>query len=1137
MSVPSPDAADPSVSAWVSAHAGTGKTYTLANRVARLLLEDAKPAKILCLTYTKAAAAEMQGRLFDQLGKWSMLPDAELDAALQSIGAGVQSEKSLRKARRLFADALETPGGLKIQTIHSFCQYLLARFPLEAGVTPAFDVLDEPTARELIDEAERRVLARAGANESPLADATAFLATQTDESRLKSLLDSALGGERRKLERLLTRHGSDQDSLAMAVARAHDTEPGANHEDFARQFCADMEAARHDLEAIARWLESGSVTDKRLAEALKLAVTGGEFELFQRVFFTTGGTRRKSLATKKLADTNPDLLAAFEEAANRFEAAENRCRNARAASLAQAALTLAQAALGEYTALKRARGVLDYDDLIAASLRLLARADAAAWVLFKLDGGLDHVLIDEGQDTSPEQWQIVRALTEEMFAGEGAPRGDDAARTLFVVGDEKQSIFSFQGADPKQFEINRTHFASRAGEGLVSVELSQSRRSAPEILRFVDAVFASDEAREGVSSHPVKHETVRLAAPGRVELWPTLKPMETAQLDGWQRPIDLLSPSSPVVRLAVQVATRIKGWTDGRTRLAGHDRAIRPGDIMVLMPRREPFATELIRQLKQRDVPVAGADRIRLCEQIAVMDLVALGRFVLLPEDDLNLAALLRSPLLGFSEDDLYGLAQPRKGSLWRELQMRREDLPASAAAHTFLSEMRTRADFAPPYEFYAHALSASGMRKRLLARLGIEASDAIDEFHALCLAYERFNTPSLEGFLHWLERADAEVKRDMERGRNEVRVMTVHGAKGLEADIVVLPDTTTLPDGGSRHAALLYDDDAAFFPVSGNAAPDCVTAVKEAAKADALREHRRLLYVALTRARDQLHICGFEGAHGVKDGSWYALMAPVAKALGIAVKQEGEDELCVIGEAGMEETAKEDDVAIEISLPGWARTIPRNENVRPRLIRPSEAADQAEPTRLSPLAGGGAKAFQRGNLLHTLLAHLPDLPHDARARAASRYLAQQDVDEGARQALVAEAMAVLDHSDFAAAFSPRSRAETAIVAELPELGDGARVNGRLDRIAVTETRVLAVDFKSNRPAPRDLASVPQLYLSQMALYRAALAKIFPDKTIDCALVWTETPRLMPLPAELLDAELARIGAKAAEVKTPHKRV
>ncbi len=1119
--VPAHDAADPKHSAWVSAHAGTGKTYTLANRVTRLLLAGAAPERILCLTYTKAAAAEMSGRLFERLGKWAMLDDSTLARSIKEIGAGQLSGEDLRNARRLFALALETPGGLKIRTIHAFCQYLLARFPIEAGVSPSFEVLDEQTARELVARARVHVLERAGAGDEKLARAAAFLATHSDDGKLQQILDSVLGGDRRKFEQFLDAFGHDEEAIVASVACAHGVNADDRYEDIAARFCTEMESARARLEEIVLWLGGGKSTDGKLSRALAEALESGSYQDFAKVFFTSGGTPRMSLATKGLVAENPHLLAEFQDAAGSFWEAEQRCRATRAAQLAIASLVLARATHEDYSRAKRARGALDYDDLIAETLRLLERGNAAAWVLYKLDGGLDHILIDEGQDTSEQQWRIVRRLAEEFFAGRGARAENGVSRTLFVVGDEKQSIFSFQGADPAQFATNRQFFEERAGTDLVSAGLTESRRSAGQILDFVDSVFASEAVREGVSSAPLKHETARKNAVGRVALWPTIKPIDAVKPDPWQAPVDVEPQSSPVMQLASEVARRIKSWTDGRTWLPGHDEPIRPGDIMVLMPRREPFASELIRQLKRCGVPVAGADRIRLIEQIAVMDLVSLGRFALLPEDELNLAALLRSPLIGFSEDELYALAQPRESSLWNEIVSRREERPTLEFAHTFLRECRARADFTPPYEFFAHVLGAHGGRKRLLARLGAEANDSIDEFLSLAFAYETFNTPSLEGFLHWLESGDVEIKRDMERGRDEVRVMTVHGAKGLEADIVILPDTTTIPEGSGRHGALLYTDNALVFPVPDAQAPDVVRAAKAKADADALHEHRRLLYVALTRARDELHICGFEGRHGVKEGSWYDIMRPVAEAMGIALG-DGDDFVRETGDGAP--VAPAEPALPRAVLPDWANRPAPEEHARLRLIRPSEGA--GAPTRKSPLAGDTATRFSRGLIVHALLAHLPDLPMGERARVARRYLSMRGVDAEIQEALLAETFAILDHPQFAAAFAPGSRAEAAIVADLPDLGAGARVSGRIDLLAVTGDAVLAIDFKTNRPAPARANDVAPLYLGQMALYRAALSKLFPGKRIDCALVWTEGPTLMSLPAELLNSELVRIRTR-----------
>ncbi|HET7083478.1 MAG TPA: double-strand break repair helicase AddA [Rhizomicrobium sp.] len=1118
MREPSVIASDPDISAWVAANAGAGKTYTLANRVARLLLSDAEPRKILCLTFTKAAAAEMQERLFKQLGEWSMLPDEALRGEIVKIGGDAHAD--LAKARRLFAAALETPGGLKVLTLHAFCQIVLSRFPIEAGIPPAFEVLDDQSARELIGEARQRVLERAGSGDTVLQRAVALLVTETSEASLTNILNAALGSDRRKLDRFFD-SVEEMDARLRAI---HGLAGGETMESIVEDFC---ESLRQDLDLLCElptWLAQGTDKDKDSAnqwrDYLGTDFSPDGFGILRRLLLTKDGEPRKKLATKKLTDARPHLQNYLVKLQERCCAVAERHRAARAAVLAQAALTVIGAMRGHYQSAKRLRGVLDYDDLIVETRNLLKRRGAAGWVLYKLDGGIDHVLIDEAQDTSPEQWEIIQKLTEEFFAGQGRER--DQTRTIFAVGDEKQSIFSFQGADPGQFDINRRYFAeviAGADQRLHEVPLITSRRSAPEILRFVDRVFEEEAARSGltVSGAAIEHLAHRDTAKGGIEFWPALAPEEEEDVD-YYAPVDVVQKESPVARLAALVADKIAGWLKRRARLPGHDHPIAPRDIMILLPRREPFGGEVIRQLKLRRVPVAGADRVRLTEQIAAMDLIALGRFVLQREDDLNLAALLRSPLCGLSEEALFLLAHGRKADLWAQLVARRADF---REAHAFLSAMLERADYAPPFEFYSHALTALGAKEKLLARLGLESADAIEEFLSLTSTHEQSHSPSLEAFLDWVERGEVEIKRDMERGRDEVRVMTVHGAKGLEADIVILPDTTSLPEPPSRKGHLLYQDGDVLFPLPEADAPDIVKRAKARAEEETRKEHRRLLYVALTRARDRLYVCGFENKKGVKDGSWYQLAQAAAQALGVKVTR-GDGEITAFGALEEEHGDAGKAAGPQASLPDWITAPAPPEPALPRLIRPSDAAGVPPPT-FSP-RDKGASRFRRGLVVHALLARLPEIAPDKRRAAALKYAQASGLKNP--QALVDESLAVLEHPAFAAAFAAGSQAEAGLLAELPELGSGARVNGRIDRLAVTKDQVLILDFKTNRPPPATESEVPQIYLTQMALYRAAAAKIFPGKRILCGLVFTDGPRLLQLSDVVLDAQMAGISTR-----------
>ena len=1116
-----PLATDPGVSAWVSANAGAGKTHVLTDRVTRLLLDGANPSRILCLTYTKAAAAEMASRLFARLGEWALLPDHTLGEKLEQIGAGIPDADALRRARRLFAQALEIPGGLKIQTIHSFCQMVLSRFPLEAGVSPRFTVMDERSAAELMRAARQMILERAGAGEAPLAQAVAVLAAHAHDGRFGEILDLAIG----QADRLRRLTGADPTRFFARVRKQLDIGAGEDEGSVLAQFCSELARERGDCERIAHWLSDGSKNDRDagtcMTNFLESAMSPDAFPHLRSIFFTDDHKLRKTPVTKGSIDRSPALAAHLQGLGARVERAEQRRRAAITASLTEAVVTVALAMLDEYRRMKHERAVLDYDDLILSTIGLLEKSDAALWVLYKLDGGLDHILVDEAQDTSPQQWSIVAKLAEEFFSGVGA-RERARPRTLFAVGDEKQSIFSFQGADPEAFGNYLRMFKARAelaGFEFADLRPTVSRRSATSVLDFVDQVFANHAARDGLTSsdHPIRHDPHRKEL-GRVEVWPAVKADKIPDRDLW-RPVDEPLPQSAPMLLAAKIAKRIRGWLDHGATLPESRKPIHPGDIMILVRRRNEFAREMIRKLMEQGVPVAGADRMVLMDQIAVADLVALGRFALLPEDDLTLAELLRSPLVDLSEDDLLTLAARREGRLWSALRERMDEQPAFARAYAFLTDIRAQADFVAPFEFYARALS-KGLRQKLVARLGAEAADAIDEFLSLALAYESSHPPSLEGFLDWFEKGASEVKRDMEQGAGAVRVMTVHGAKGLEANIVILPDTAQIAEQ-ERRAGLLYTDDCVFFGVKNELNTPAVAAAKAEAARREMREYRRLLYVAATRAREWLILTGYETRNGTRPESWYEL-TKAARADSWREEQiEGETVLTLgaaLPGAGARSTEA---VSGRITLPAFlSRAAPSEPEAR--VVRPSDAVEAHQPPPVSPIEDDGAR-FRRGLLIHALLAQLPEIAETEREARALTYLRREGIEHADAKAIVAECFAVLSHAEFAPLFTRESRAEVGVTALLPEHGN-LRVSGQIDRLAVTDDALLIADFKTNRPPPKSVEETPAIYLTQMALYRAALARIYPGKRIECALIWTVGPRMMKLPAALLDAEMAKIA-------------
>jgi ATP-dependent helicase/nuclease subunit A len=1133
----------PGASVWVAASAGTGKTKVLTDRLLALMLDGTDPARILCLTFTRAAAAEMANRVNARLAAWTTMPAGKLAEELVELTGRYPQEYETARARQLFARVLDAPGGAKIATIHAFCQSLLRRFPLEAGVPPEFAVIDERSAQEALAEAAESIIVAARERRAPeLAEALAIVAGYAPEERFAELM-AALAADRGKLRTALADgEAALRRRLCAALAIADD----ATSDSLVAAFCALGACDEPALRETGAALAAGSSTDRqrRIVLARWCESPDNRHEVIDAyidAFLTQEGKIRDTLITKAAATkSNADLRAVLQAEAERvLRFTEERA----GLGLGEATCALARlgdALLAAYEQRKRLHGVLDYDDLVSKALDLLRRPGVAPWVLFKLDGGLDHILIDEAQDTNPEQWEIVAALAEEFFTGESA---HDRVRTIFAVGDAKQSIYSFQRADPRAFVRMRQHFQGRvaaAKQDWTVVPLEISFRASEPLLQAVDAVFRNAAAADGVAldGETIRHVAARIGQAGIVELWPAVLPEAEEPNETWDVSAPRRRPAEPRTRLARAIAATIHRWLVEGERLEPRGRALRPGDIMVLVRRRNAFVTDLLRALKQRGVPVAGADRLHLSEQLAVQDLVALGRFLLFPEDDLTLATVLKGPLFGISEDELFMLAHNRgEQRLWSRVRRLAAKYPAIGQAAERLQQLLARADFVPPFELYAEILGAEGGRRAMLERLGPEAADPIDEFLALALAYEREHVPSLQGFLHWLVAGDIEVKRDFgERQHDEVRILTVHGAKGLEAPIVFLPDTMQLPD---RQVQLLWSerDGLPLWRPRKELAVPFHTAERDAFRERQLQEYRRLLYVGLTRAQDRLYVCGWQTRRpDMAAPCWHTLCHAGWSGLATAFEF---DTRPLIGDRdgwagdGLRLSSAQTEAPTRDwppagarlvgPLPGWAAAPPPVEPDPPKPLLPSRPSGP-EPATLSPLAVTGRDRFKRGLLVHRLLQSLPELPEPEREVAARHFLALPvhglDADEQAE--ICAETLSVLADPALAELWGPQAQAEVPVVGLISGSRPGARqaLSGQIDRLLVTRDRVLIVDYKTVRPPPATEDEVPRLYLQQLATYRAALARIYPDRPVECALLWTEGPRLMPISSALLSRHL-----------------
>jgi ATP-dependent helicase/nuclease subunit A len=1134
---PQYQASDPMVSAWASANAGSGKTHVLTQRVIKLLLRGEDPAKILCITFTKAAAATMATRVFNTLSAWTALDDADLDQAIRDIGIA-PDEKLRTRARRLFALALETPGGLKVQTIHAFCTSLLHQFPFEADAGAGFEVLDDATQSQILEKLTLDVMLEGAAQPGSaigraLADAIKAAADQT----FRELITEAVG-ERDTIEEWIARTGSVEAAIA-ELSAALGVGPGESAQAIEDEIVDGGIDPANWLD-VAAVLATGKKTDKDQAEKFRQASQANgsvRAERYISIFCTgsqiglTKRSCRKDVITNTIRQANPEYADLLDREKDRIGALIDTLRAVECRDRTRALVTVAHEVIVRYRREKARRGLLDYDDLIDRTLALFERT-SAAWVLYKLDLGINHLLLDEAQDTSPKQWAIVRTLTSEFTAGAGAR---STRRTMFAVGDDKQSIFSFQGAAPEKFGEMRKAFQQDFEAAQLewrNVKLLTSFRSGEIVLQAVDIVFSRQEAHKGLSSDNAgtAHESLPGKLPGHVDIWPLVLPKEKADIEGWDAPFDQTSEQSQQVRLAKKIAAHVALWQGKGTR---------PGDVLILVRQRGPLFEAIIRQLKAAGIQVAGADRMVLLYHIAVMDLIALADALLLPEDDLALASVLKSPLFGLSEDDLFNIAHDRgRKSLRAALLGKANEFPDAAGRLTHLTDAALRDS---PFTFYARLLGAGGARKRILARLGPEANDALDEFLNLALAYERRETPSLQGFVAWLRAANAEVKRDMEISRNEVRVMTVHGAKGLEAHTVILADTTTRPEGYRPPRLLdvtLASGKGLVWAKSQDTDPPIVAIAREAAKEASIAEYKRLLYVAMTRAEQRLVICGTastvkrDGTPGVPDQCWYRLIegalvqAEDARTIEMP-SEDGDGPIWRLRKDVLDFPAPAEASTpppAEHPLPGWIDKPVPAEAPRAIAMAPSDADDIEWTRGTSELDRD--RALERGSLLHRLIQSLPDLPPAQRAAAAGDYLRRNRVrlSEDDCAQVAQDARAILDDPRFGALFAPGSRAEVPVVGMLPREGlPPLSITGQIDRLVVTDGEVLIADYKTNRPAPTALADVPRGYRQQLALYRALLQRIYPGRAVRAALIWTDNATLMELPQEALDAEMAAL--------------
>lgn len=1130
-------ATNPVGSFWVGASAGTGKTKVLIERVLRLLLpgEDGRPGtrpdQILCLTYTRAAAAEMTNRLRTRLSEWVILKESDLYRKISDIIGAEPTSLQMAAARKLFSQIVDGPAQIRIMTIHAFCLSVLARFPLEAGVAPNFTPIEDADVENMLQQARQHVFSRS-IHEPVLMRSIGQIVKQLNDSKLGQILNVLLS-ERGQLYRALSKMSADQ--WPKVYLQAFNLPLDTSREKLARNLAALSPDIVADLSAFVACFSGGIADDKKMARGVQDWLEQvpsdrlNRFDLIENVFFTKAGLRRLIDAKKGVRNKNPEASAQYRRLGDWAETCIDTCRALDLIETNIHLLRLAQAILNEYEQIKRQKGVLDFEDQIWYTLGLLKQgvdqpgqgAPMLSWVMFKLDEGIDHILLDESQDTNPEQWEIVRILAHEFFVGRSAD--DEKTRTIFVVGDVKQSIYSFQRADPDSFRRSLAEISEQARRVQIKIEevaLDVSFRSTEPVLHLVDRVFEEPESYADLGANePISHVISRMGQAGQVTLWPRQVERKKDDSGAWDLPLFPTHHVNERTILARDIARTIRGWLDRGDMLPARGRKIQPGDIMILVRKRAPFLPLLLAALRAEHVPVGGLDRMQIMASIAVQDILALAKFALTPDDDLTLATVLKTPLIGLDDDDLMAVCHGRVGTVWDSMQghLRYSNIV------TYLNNLIVAARTGDSYMFLYGVIygpcpadTHSGLRA-MAQRLSLDVQDPIQELLNLALQ-TRGAATGLRGFILDLEKTNPDVKRDISGSDNVVKLMTVHASKGLESPIVILPDT--IQSGGRGHRVNMYWSDYTGCPLPiwvprQGESPDMLRPIMAQVAHAQKQESLRLLYVALTRAQDRLLIAGVAPLSSAPN-SWYDLVCSGFGKLETLPgfsrtptengdilhyeSQQTEKPDCVIDSpvpVPVVKTGETDDLLI--LLP------PEPSPARPlRPERPSGHDSVSSPLALAV----DPYRFLRGTITHKLLQILPDIDPVQRQFAARAYVGRAgvDLDMSIRAEIVTEVLSVLNHPEFGPIFGPGSWAEVPITGMT---AGGRLISGQIDRLLVTDRQILVIDFKTNRPPPSDVGDVSAAYIHQLQAYRDLLVRIYPDRVVRCALLWTDGPRLM----------------------------
>lgn len=849
-------ASNPSLNIWVSASAGSGKTTILVNRFLRLLLNGIDPKKILCITFTNNAASEMIHRILGVLSSWTVCDTIELEQKIKNLISSTPSQKILNTARQLFIKCVDEQHNLQIQTIHSFCQSILNKFPLEAGISSDAEIIDDYQKSIFIDRSKNDLLQRYD-KLCPAPEALDYLFENIHECSLQGLVDNSIflnnlstgiissQEEKNNYTNIIKEKLNLNNSKDLTVIIAEFAEIVGQHKNYLGD-AVDIEI----VDCISKFITLDANTQKQ------------KFPKLQNLFLTQKGEKRITLLKNKERKQYPKILELLNLLQDIVFQYNETLKSQKIARFTKGFINFAYEFNQQFAKHKSTKNSIDYNDLIAICLNLINNPELSLWLKYKLSNQITHIMIDEGQDTNFKQWQIIYACMEGLFSSDKQP-------TIFIVGDSKQAIYSFQGSSPEIFHGMHQYlqdFAQNCNSKIYDIKLSNSFRSDQLILKFVDTVFTNliknnpDHFPEDASNH-ISDLSSNEAS---IELWDLIiSDQQKEIISPWEVKTDYETSHIPPKILADNIVNHVyKLITTTNTKAS---------DIMILVRKRDKLVDYMIRAFKEKKIAVNGSDRLNLNKNLAIQDLMAVAKFILLPIDNYNLACLLKSPICDFSEDDLFKVAQREDLSLWENLSKLSKQNSELNQTYQFLNNLLENYDLHSPYNLFSYLLNIAKFRTNLLSRFGMQLDEVLNEFINIAMDFEQ-TSASLSEFVHFFENTNLEIKVNLDLKKEEVKIMTVHAAKGLESKIVILPDTTSIPKNKNN---ILFDTDSNLVLYNGSSENNTkfYNELLESTRHKTMQEYYRLLYVALTRVSHKLIICGWSNKDKIAKESWYSIL------------------------------------------------------------------------------------------------------------------------------------------------------------------------------------------------------------------------------------------------------------------------